>query len=145
MLRYEFAGARARAYVCVCVRACLHDDVGPMYVRMYAHTYVCIHYDSVLLYPSLDAPRLNAEISSREAWCKSEVSTHTVSYICIYVTKHLKSKLFNTLQPDWPKHDSPAACVIVQKYSSASFLSLCFHSRKEKLRGAFQKMLFLRF
>jgi hypothetical protein len=39
---------------------------------------------------------------------------------------------FNTLEPDRPQHDRSAACVIIQQYSSATFVSLGFHSRKGK-------------
>jgi hypothetical protein len=35
------------------------------------------------------------------------------------------------LEPDRPQHDHPAACVIAQQYSFATFVSLCFHSRNE--------------
>ena len=37
----------------------------------------------------------------------------------------------STLEPDRPQHDRPAASVIAQQYSSATFVSLCYHSRKE--------------
>ena len=50
----------------------------------------------------------------------------------------------NTLEPDPPQHDIPAACVIVQEYSSATFLSFRYHSRKEKC-GAFQKYYYFDF
>jgi len=36
------------------------------------------------------------------------------------------------LEPDRPQHYHPAACVIAQQYSSATFVSLHFHSSKEK-------------
>jgi len=38
----------------------------------------------------------------------------------------------NTLESDRPQHDCPAAYVLAQKYSSATFGSMCFLSRKEK-------------
>jgi hypothetical protein len=38
----------------------------------------------------------------------------------------------NTLENDRPQHDGIAACVIAQQYSSVTFVSLRFHSRKEK-------------
>ena len=44
------------------------------------------------------------------------------------------------LERDRPQHDSSTAFVIAQKYSSATLVSLCFHSRKEK-DDMFQKFL----
>jgi hypothetical protein len=38
---------------------------------------------------------------------------------------------FNTLENDQQQYDLPAACVTTQQYSSATFVSLCFHYRKE--------------
>ena len=35
------------------------------------------------------------------------------------------------MELDRPQHDRPAACVIAQQYSSATFYSLRFHSHKE--------------
>jgi hypothetical protein len=37
------------------------------------------------------------------------------------------------MDPDQPQQDSPIACVITQKYSYATFVSLHFHSCKGKL------------
>jgi hypothetical protein len=36
------------------------------------------------------------------------------------------------MKPDRPQHDRPATFVIAQQYSSATFVSMRFHSRKEK-------------
>jgi hypothetical protein len=46
------------------------------------------------------------------------------------------------MEPDRPQHDRSAARVIAQQYSSSTFVSLCFHSRKEK-QGARFRNLFL--
>jgi len=48
----------------------------------------------------------------------------------------------NTMKPHWPQHDSPAAFVIVQQCSSATFFSLRYHSRKEKLGALFKNHIF---
>jgi len=37
------------------------------------------------------------------------------------------------LDPDRQQHNSPAACVIAQQYSSSNFTSLNFHTRNTKL------------
>jgi hypothetical protein len=47
------------------------------------------------------------------------------------------------MEPDRPQHDRSAACVIAQQYSSSTFVSLCFHSRKEKQGARFRKFFFL--
>jgi hypothetical protein len=36
------------------------------------------------------------------------------------------------VEPDRPQHGRPVACVNVSQYSSSTFLSLRFHSRKEQ-------------
>jgi hypothetical protein len=36
------------------------------------------------------------------------------------------------MESNRPPHDSPAVIVITQQYSSATFVSFHFHSRKEK-------------
>jgi hypothetical protein len=44
----------------------------------------------------------------------------------------------NTLESDRSRHDCPIACVIAQQYSSATFVSLRIHSRKEKFGARFK-------
>jgi hypothetical protein len=48
------------------------------------------------------------------------------------------------LHPHGPLHDRLAAYDIAQQYSSTIFVSLCFHSRKDK-SGAFIKRCFFLF
>jgi hypothetical protein len=45
---------------------------------------------------------------------------------------------------DRPQHDGPTACVITQQRFSTTFISLRFHSHKEKF-GTLFKMLLLNF
>jgi hypothetical protein len=59
-----------------------------------------------------------------------------VCNVCMYMGVQLKSRLYNTLEPDRPQHDRRAACVIAQQYSSPIFVSLRFHSRKKKNKRA---------
>jgi hypothetical protein len=52
---------------------------------------------------------------------------------------------FNTLESERLQHQPPsagggAACVIAQQYSSATFASPIFHSRKEKLGSRFKNV-----
>jgi len=49
---------------------------------------------------------------------------------------------FWTQDPDWPQHDCPASCVVAQQYSSATFVSLHFHSHKQKFSLHFKMVLF---
>jgi len=46
------------------------------------------------------------------------------------------------MEVDRPLHDRPVAYVIAQEYSSAIFVSLRFHSRKEKF-DRFKRNLFI--
>jgi len=46
------------------------------------------------------------------------------------------------MEPDRPQHDRFAACVIAQQYSSSTFVSLCFNSRKKKQGARFRKFFF---
>jgi len=46
------------------------------------------------------------------------------------------------MEPDRPLRDRPVTCVIAQQYSSAIFVSLRFHCRREKF-GDFKKNLFI--
>jgi hypothetical protein len=39
----------------------------------------------------------------------------------------------NTLENDGLQHDRPDACDIAQQYSSSTFVSLPFHTRKKKI------------
>jgi hypothetical protein len=53
----------------------------------------------------------------------------------IHKRVQLKSK------PDRPQHDRQVACVIAQHYSSGTFVSLRFHSRKEKLSSRLKEVI----
>jgi hypothetical protein len=46
---------------------------------------------------------------------------------------------------DQPQHDCPAACVIAQHYSSATFISLRRHSRKENFVTRFKNVISIMF
>jgi hypothetical protein len=67
-------------------------------------------------------------------------------YIQIYVYARASSQNSNssTLELDWLQCHCPGAHVIAQQYSSATFISLQFHSCQEKF-GAFQNILFFIF
>jgi hypothetical protein len=64
------------------------------------------------------------------------------SAICIFAWESRWNPNSKTLEPDQRQHDRPVACVIAQQYCSATFVSLCSHSRKEKF-GGFQKRYFI--
>ena len=77
---------------------------------------------------------------------KSELSTHMVKYACILQGNPLEIQDSNTAEHNRRQHDSPVACVIVQQYSSATLVSLHFHSRKVKFSARFKyAIIFLRF
>jgi hypothetical protein len=47
----------------------------------------------------------------------------------------------NTLESHRPQNHHLAACVFAQQYSSATFISLRFHSRKEKFSAHFKHII----
>jgi hypothetical protein len=49
------------------------------------------------------------------------------------------------LEPDRQQHGRPTACVVAPQYSSATFISLHFHYRKENLERLSKILLFLLF
>ena len=71
-------------------------------------------------------------VSFQKVWCKSELSIHMENYMCVCTRESNWNPISRTLEPDWPQHDSPAPCVIIQHFSSATFDSSHFHSHKEK-------------
>jgi len=54
-----------------------------------------------------------------------------VKCVCVHKGVRLKSVL-SVLESDRQQHDCPAVIVIVQQYSSATFVSLRYHYHKEK-------------
>jgi hypothetical protein len=79
---------------------------------------------------------LRQQLMFRKVWRKSDLSIQSTIYAH---TRELSlNPNSNTLERNRPQHDRPAACVIVLQYYSANFVSLCFHSRNEKL-GAFKR------
>ena len=63
---------------------------------------------------------------------------HIRSTMHVYTRESSWKPNSNRSEPDRPHYDSPAACVIAQDYSSATFLSFRFNFRKEKLGGRFK-------
>ena len=61
----------------------------------------------------------------------TELSTHTANQARVHRGCSWNPH-FNTMESDRQQHDLPAACVITQQYSSTTFVSLHFHSPKEK-------------
>jgi hypothetical protein len=56
---------------------------------------------------------------------KTEFSVDLVDYTCIKKGSSTEIQT-HTLEPDRSRQDSPAACVIAQQYSSATFVALSF-------------------
>jgi len=65
-----------------------------------------------------------------------------VKYICTYTGDQWQYKLHNAPEPRQTQHNRPAACVVAQQYSYATFVSLPCKSRQEKI-GARLNMLLL--
>ena len=68
------------------------------------------------------------------------VYIYMVNYMCIDKDVQLESKPQNN-EPDQPQHNCPAACIITQQYSSATFASLHFRSHKEKFIMSFRTVI----
>lgn len=62
---------------------------------------------------------------------------HNWMYIMVIMHVHTRESSWNPalthFECDQPQNDSPTACVTDLKYSSATFISLCFHSHKENI------------
>lgn len=54
-------------------------------------------------------------------------------YICSTTYVYTRQSRWNpnskTKEPDWPQYDHPATSIITQQHSSATFISLQFHSK----------------
>ena len=59
------------------------------------------------------------------------------SELSLYIRESVWNPNYNTLEPARQQHYHPAACVIAQQYSSATFIPLRFHFLKEKF-GVFK-------
>ena len=86
-------------------------------------------------------PRFTQHCTFLKVRRKSEMTTHTHTHIymlkciCIYKAVQMKSEF---------QHDgtsSAAACVIAQQYSSAKFVSVRFHTRKEKFSALLNEVI----
>jgi hypothetical protein len=73
-----------------------------------------------------------------------ELGAHTVTYICLY-NESSSNLNYSTLETVRPQHDCPAACVVFQRYCSATLLSLRYHYRKEILGAIFKTVTILNF
>jgi len=58
-------------------------------------------------------------------------------YLC--TSQSSRNPNYSTLEPHRPQYNRPVACVIAQQYSSATFISVRFHYRKEKFVTRFKK------
>jgi len=91
-----------------------------------------------------DAPQLKRISYVPKDRRKSELSMRMVNYKLQYIQKSSGNASSSILERDRPQHDRSVACVIAEKYSSATLVSLCFHSRNEK-DDMFQKFCRFRF
>ena len=74
------------------------------------------------------------------SWSRNWV--YVWSTIYVYTRKSSWNPNSSTLEPDRPQYDHPDAGVIAQQYSSATFVSVCFHSRIERFTALFKAIVF---
>jgi len=60
---------------------------------------------------------------------------------CVYARRPSRKQNCNTLELNRPQRDRPTTCVIAQQYSSATFVSLRFHSCKDKFDTRFKNVI----
>jgi hypothetical protein len=82
-------------------------------------------------------------VAFQKVWCKSELSIHMENYMCVFIREsNPKSR---TLEPGWPLHDIPVACVITQHFSLATFVSSHFHYHQKKFAKFLKINIFIFF
>ena len=91
---------------------------------------------------STETHRLSHNLHSESSSAKSnfgQVGTeYTCGQICMYIEDSPAEIITpNTSGSDGPQQDRPAACVIIQQYSSAIYVRLRFHSSRQKLGARF--------
>jgi hypothetical protein len=92
---------------------------------------------------STDIPTTYAVVTLREV--PSQTWVHIRSTIYVYTRETISITNSSTLESDRPQHNSPIACVIAQQYSSATLVSLRFHSCTKKIRRTFQNYHYFNF
>jgi hypothetical protein len=71
---------------------------------------------------------------------------HKSNFVCFGIERAFRqlyayTSELNMLEPDQRQHVCFGACAIAQQYSSATFISLPFHSRKEKCTIHFKNVI----
>jgi len=84
-----------------------------------------------------DSPRLNPTFHVPEG-----LEQVAVRYACGQLCVYMQGSPVETSEPEWRQQDRPAACVVAQQHSSATYVSVLFHYRTRKIRCAFQKSYF---
>jgi len=92
---------------------------------------MALHYRNDTSWP--EQQLLSGRFESSQVLRNLELSTHTATYMYIYREAYFNSRL--QYSRIW------STCVIAQQYSSTTFVSLRFRSRK-KIFGAFQIFFF---
>ena len=75
-----------------------------------------------------------AVVTFRKIWLKSNLVQTGIEYTYSQMYVYMSPVEIPTLEPDLSQSDSPAAFVIAQQYSSATFVSLRYYSRQEKIQ-----------
>jgi hypothetical protein len=65
----------------------------------------------------------------------------SLEWVCICTRKYSWKPNTNTVELDRLHHDRNGVCFIAQQCSSITFVSICFHSRKERLSAHFENVI----
>jgi len=66
---------------------------------------------------------------------------YTCDQLCVYIQGNPFEIRTPTLEPDWPQHDSHAACVFAEHYFSTTTISLHFYSCKDQLSACLKNLI----
>ena len=72
------------------------------------------------------------------------IEASTWPRMCVVIREASRNVNSNTMEPDRPPHDRPAASFIAQQYSSLSFISSRSHCWKEKF-GAIKRSYYINY
>ena len=91
---------------------------------------------------SPDLRNTNAPLDQCKYSCEQFVNDYAyVSSIYFYTRESSWNPNSSIIEPDRPQHERPAAPVVAQQYSSATFISQRFHTRQGKVWRSYKNII----